>query len=63
MRPIRCSHPGRVERDVEVDQPVAVGLQVDALSRRVGGHEDADLLLVWWRGELRPDVLPFLCGG
>ena len=29
--------PGRVERDVEVHQPVAVRLQVDALTGGVGG--------------------------
>ena len=54
--------PGRVERDVEVDQPVAVGLQVDALAGGVGGDQDADLLLVRRGGELRADVLPFLGG-
>ena len=54
--------PGRVERDVEVDQPVAVRLQVDALAGGVGGDEDPDLLLVRRRGELRPDVLPLLGG-
>ena len=38
--------PGRVERDVEVHQPVAVGLQVDALAGGVGGDQDPDRLLV-----------------
>ena len=37
--------PGRVERDVEVDQPVAVGLQVDALAGGVGGHQHPNRLL------------------
>ena len=32
--------PVRVERDVEVDQPVAVVLQVDALAGGVGGQQD-----------------------
>ena len=36
----------RVERDVVVDQPVAVLVQVDALAGRVGGQQDADLVLV-----------------
>ena len=33
----------RVERDVEVDQPMAVVLEVDAFARRIGGQQNADL--------------------
>ena len=52
--------PGRVERDVEVHQPVAVGLQVDALAGGVGGEQDAHRLLGRVLGELRADVLAVL---
>ena len=48
--------PGRVERDVEVDQPVAVGLQVDALAGGVGGDQDPNRLLGRVLGEPGPDV-------
>ena len=54
---------GRVERDVEVDEPVAVRLQVDPLAGGVGGDQDPDVLLVRRGGELRADVLPFLGRG
>ena len=52
--------PGRVERDVEVDQSVAVRLQVDALTRGVGGQQHPDRLLGRVLGELRADVLAVL---
>jgi hypothetical protein len=48
----------RVERDVVVDQPVAVLVQVDALAGRVGGQQDADLVLVGWLGERQPELFP-----
>jgi hypothetical protein len=51
---------GGVERDVEVHQPVAVGLEVDALARGVGGEQDANRLFSWVGGELRADVLAVL---
>ena len=38
----------RVERDVVVDEPVAVLVQVDALASRVGGEQDGYLVLVGW---------------
>ena len=53
---------GRVERDVEVDQAVAVGLQVDALPRGVGGQQHPDRFLGRIRGELGADVLAVLRG-
>ena len=37
--------PRRVERDVEVDQAVAVRLQVDALAGGVGGEQHPDRFL------------------
>ena len=39
--------PVGVERDVVVDQAVAVRLQVDALAGGVGGQQDADRCLAW----------------
>ena len=48
----------RVERDVVVDQPVAVLVQVDALAGRVGGEQDADLVLVGRCLERQPELLP-----
>ena len=48
----------RVERDVVVDQPVAVLVQVDALAGRVGGEQDADLVLVGWCLERKPELFP-----
>ena len=64
---VDASHPllqaGGVEGDVEVDQAVAVGLQVDALASGVGGHEDAHVLLGWIGVEACPDVLSLLGGG
>ncbi len=47
----------RVERDVEVDQPMAVRLQVDALPSRIGCQEHSDRFLRRVLGELRADVL------
>ena len=52
--------PRRVERDVEVDQPVAVGLQVDAFTGGVGGQQHPHRFLGRVRGELRADVLTIL---
>ena len=52
--------PGRVERDVEVDQPVAVGLQVDALPGGVGGHQDAHWVVGGVGGEALADQFAFL---
>ena len=36
----------RVERDVVVDQPVAVSLQVDTFAGGVGGEQDAHRVMV-----------------
>ena len=61
---VDAPHPllqaGRVEGNVEVDQAVAVGLQVDALAGGVGGHEDAHVLLSGVGVESRPDVLALI---
>ena len=54
--------PGRVERDVEVDQAMAVILQVDALARRVGGDQHPHRVLVRRCGEPRADDLAVLGG-
>ena len=51
---------GRIEGNVEVDQTVAIGLQVDTLAGGVGGHEDAHVLLGWIGVESRPDVLALI---
>ena len=47
----------RVERDVVVDEPVAVLVQVDALAGRVGGEQDPDLVLVRRFLERQPELL------
>ncbi len=50
-----------VERDVVVDEPVAVFMQVDALAGRVGGQQDPDLVLVRWFLERQPELLAVPC--
>ena len=61
---VDASHPllqaGGIEGDVEVHQAVAVGLQVDALSGGVGGHENAHILHGGVGVETGPDVLTLL---
>jgi len=47
--------PRGVERDVKVHQSMAVCLQVDALSRRIGRHQDPDRLIVRVGHEPQPD--------
>ena len=51
-----------VERDVVVDQPVAVVLQVDALAGGVGGEQDAHRVLGRVGLEGQPQLLPLLGG-
>ena len=41
--PVALLHPVGVERDLHVDQPVALPVEVDPLGGRVGGQQDADL--------------------
>ena len=55
--------PGRVERDVEVHEPVAVRLEVDALTGRVGGEQHSHRLFGRVGGELRADVLTLVGRG
>ena len=52
--------PVGVERDVVVDHPVAVPLQVDALARGVGGEQDAQRVTVRVSLERGLQVLPLL---
>src|SRR5690606_27864200 len=55
--------PGRVERDVDVDQPMAISLQVNALARGVRGDEHAHVVLARVLSELGADLLAFLWRG
>ena len=54
--------PVRVERDVVVDQAVAVALQVDALAGGVGGQQDADRVLGRVGLERQPQLLALVAG-
>ena len=54
--------PVRVERDVVVDQAVAVALQVDALAGGVGGEQDADRVLGRVGLERQPQLLALVGG-
>ena len=45
MRPLRCSSRDGIPRQVEVEEVVAVGLEVDALARGVGADQDAQRAL------------------
>ena len=48
--------PRWVEWDVEVDEPIAVCLEVDALAGRVGGEEHANRFVVGILSELSANI-------
>jgi hypothetical protein len=54
--------PVRVERDVVVDQAVAMALQVNALAGGVGGQQDADGVLGRVGLERQPQLLALVAG-
>src|SRR5439155_21394937 len=53
-------HPRRREGSLDVDEPIAVKLEVDAFTRGVGSEQNAHGALRWMRLELRLDALPAL---